>query len=188
MQQFIKEYLMTHLENKNNNSTSELSNQDTIKSLQEQLAKANIVIEQQQRLNSQLKEKILLQDNLNHQLSDFHLTTFFEEKENKTLSVKQQEELVKAQEHIMILGNMLLKKKNLINKLKKSKVKDETLNQQITELNTERNFLWDLIIKIHEEVTQQPHKEEDCKYKKAQELLDLIKNFTQCQQNKKIKP
>lgn len=179
---------MSYLEKTTSHSTSDLTSNETIESLQEQLAKANVVIEQQKRLNAQLKEKILLQENLNHQLSDFHLTTFFQENENKTLSVKQQEELVKAQEHIMILGNMLLKKKNLISRLKKSKVKDENLQQQITELNTEKQFLWDLILKVHEQVTQKPHTQEDCKYKKAQELLDLIKNLTPCQQIKKIKP
>lgn len=179
---------MSYLENTNINATSDISSAETIQSLQEQLAKANIIIEQQKKSNNQLKEKILLQENLNHQLSDFHLTTFFQENENKTLSVKQQEELVKAQEHIMILGNMLLKKKNLISRLKKSKLKDENLNQQVTELNKEKTFLWDLILKIHEEVTQVPYQENDCKFKKAEELLSLIKNLKQCQQNKKIKP
>lgn len=164
--------------------TPELSQKDKIiQALEQQLVYSNNMLEQQKQQNKQLKEKMILQDQLNTQLSNFHLTSHFENRDNKTLSNKKEEELSKAQEHIMILGHILLKNKKTIQRLKKLKIKDETFHKQITELIQEKNYLWNIVLAVHENFTQQPLLEDDIKEHKAQEVLALLNNT-----KKKIKP
>lgn len=180
--------------NKNTNpidSTSLNSGEgESIRELKAQLQHTQELLEQQKNDNLKLKEKMIFQEKLNAQLSKFHLTTFFQSKESKSLSAQQEEELNKAQEHILVLGNMLLKNKHTISKLKKSKIKDETLTNQITELINEKNFLWNLVFQLHEHLSQIPHSEEDSKYVKAKELIELVKNIDKNTMTikKKLKP
>lgn len=174
-----------------NNEQQEPLNKPTISSksdinlqeLEEQVSQLHIIVEQQKQQNKQLKEKMILQEQLNTQLSNFHLTSYFQDKENQTLSTKKEEELSKAQEHIMILGHMLLKNKKTIQKLKKIKIKDESLCLQIADLIKEKNFLWDIVLQVHKDLTQQPHLENECKEDKATEVMTIINN-----KNKKLKP
>lgn len=152
-----------------------LQQEDTVQELQKKLYQAQTVIDQQQQQIKQLKEQMILKEQINNQLSNFHLTSYFQDKEFKTLSHQKDEELTKAQEHIMILGHMLLKNKKTIQRLKKSKIKDEALSNQLAELIKEKDFLWDTVIQAHEELTQTTHLETDLKTNKANELLNLIK-------------
>lgn len=166
------------------NLTESFQGDKKIQELQEQLAQAQATIEQQKQQNKQLREQMILKEQINTQLSNFHLTSYFQDKEHKTISNQKDEELTKAQEHIMILGHMLLKNKKTIQRLKKSKAKDDTVNHQLAELIKEKDFLWDIIIKAHEEITQTKHIESDLKTEKANELLCLIKKHKKT----KLKP
>lgn len=182
---------MTDKNNNPINSTSPISGEEeSIRNLKAQLQHTQELLEQQKQDNLQLKEKMIFQEKLNAQLSKFHLTTFFQGKENKSLSAQQEEELNKAQEHILVLGNMLMKNKNTISKLKKSKIKDENLTSQITELINEKNFLWNLVFQLHEHLSQIPHTEEGSKYIKDKELIELVKNIDKntITTKKKLKP
>lgn len=174
--------------NSTDSSSKNVEPNNIIRELQQQLQETQNLLEKQRKENLNLKEKMIFQEKLNTQLSQFHLTSFSHKKEHNSLSLQQEYELNKAQEHILMLGNMLLKNKKTISKLKRSKLKDEQLSSQIRELINEKNFLWDLVIQIHEHITQIPHKKEDSKYEKANELIDLIKNVDNNLIKKKLKP
>lgn len=174
------------MSNKNNidlNSNINFSTDPFIKELQDQLNQNKLMLEQQKQQNKELREKMILQDKLNNQLSNFHLTSYFQDKENKNLSTKKEEELSKAQEHIIILGHMLIKNKKTIEKLKKSKSKETSLCNQIADLINEKEYLWDIILKTHTYLTQIPFNSEDSKDQKAKEVVDFFEN-----KNKKLKP
>jgi len=165
-----------------------------LKETQEQLAQAQLIINQQniqndelnqennflRQQNKQLQEKVIIQESLNNQLSQIHLSNNISKSQLATKEV----ELSKAQEHILALGHILLKNKQTIDKLKKTKSKDESLNNQIAELIEEKNFLWDLVLNVHQELTEKPHYEHESKYEKSYEILELIR----LQKRKKLKP
>lgn len=173
------------------NKNQELSNLPTglsetdikIYELEQQISQFHTIVEQQKQHNKNLREKMVLQEQLNNQLSNFHLTSYFQDRENKTLSTRKEEELSKAQEHILILGYILLKNKKTIQKLKKIKIKDESLCLQIADLIKEKNFLWDIVLQVHKDLTQQPHLDNESKEDKATEVMTIINN-----KNKKLKP
>lgn len=174
------------MSNKNNedlNNNIEFSTDVVIKKLQDQLSQNKLMLEQQKQQNKELREKMILQDKLNNQLSNFHLTSYFQDKETKNLSTKKDEELSKAQEHIIILGHMLIKNKKTIERLKKSKSKDTSLCNQIAELINEKEYLWDVILKTHTHLTQTPFNSEEPREQKIKEIMDFLEN-----KNKKLKP
>lgn len=162
-------------------------NSKKLQETQEQLAQAQLIIEQQNKQNialkeqnKQLQERVILQETLNNQLSTIHLSN----NSSKSALIEKEIELNKAQEHILALGHILLKNKQTIEKLKKVKVKDDVLNDQIAELMEEKNFLWDLVLSVHQELTNKPHYEYESKYEKAYEILEIIR----VQKRKKLKP
>jgi len=165
-----------------------------LKEAQEQLAQAQLIIDQQnqqnialnhennslKQQNKQLQEKCIIQETLNNQLSNIHLSN----NDSRATLASKEIELSKAQEHILALGHILLKNKQTIEKLKKIKSKDDLLNNQIAELMEEKNFLWDLVLSVHQELTNKPHYEYESKYEKSYEILELIR----FQKRKKLKP
>ena len=79
------------------NKNQELSNLPTglsendikIYDLEQQISQFHTIVEQQKQYNKNLREKMVLQEQLNNQLSNFHLTSYFQDRENKTLSTKK---------------------------------------------------------------------------------------------------
>ena len=166
---------------KNDNYSPEST--QPIEDLQRQLSQAKLIIDKQKQQNKQLQEKMILQEQLNSQLSNFHLTTCFQNKENQVVSVKNGDDLVKANEHIMLLGNMLLKNKITIQKLKKHKLKDDTMCNQLAELIKEKNSLLDIVLKVHEHLTGKPLLDGELVEDKVSDVIAILQK-----NGKKIRP
>lgn len=186
---------MTNNTHNNDNSTfNESGDKSIIKALKEQLQLTEKLLEQERHYHRELKEKMIFQEKLNSQLSRFHLNSFFKERENKLSSSEENNELTKSQQHILLLGNMLLKNKHTISKLKKSKIKDDRMNKQLAELIQEKQFLWEVIYQVHEYFinTSNTSKEDNPKHIKVKNLIELTKNkyeeIHHSTLNKKLKP
>lgn len=162
-----------------------------IEYLQKKLLEANQTIETQKKenlklhlSNTQLQQDLIIKDSLSKKLSSIHLNQSQRSDNEEFILLQKNNELNQAQTHILKLGKIVLKNRQTIDKLRKIKQNDEILSHQIAELIEEKDFLWNVVINVHEELTNQPHTSDESKYDKAYEVLNLIKS----EKNKKYKP